>query len=260
MNWFKPASRAVATLSAALVFTGCGTTQVRWDATSLRRNATAYYEDQIMDNLIRAWRGQLFVHLDLIAIDTELATSISSTASGGRDQNKEETLVGSALEFARSINRPFSVAVTPGQTQTLNLNANTVRSAPEVYRAYVQFLNLENSGQRLKDANGERVRDQEVTSLAVKDQGIADEDIACVPGTLKKGDDGRTYFIPFRFRKAFQELCFAVLQSGSTSTQPPVEKDGGPSAAGRTLPTVQDLEKRMRDQTELLQNEIRRTR
>ena len=37
-----------------ILLTGCTSTQVRWDATRMREEVMVYYNDQILDNLIRA--------------------------------------------------------------------------------------------------------------------------------------------------------------------------------------------------------------
>ncbi len=60
----------------ALGLAGCSTTAVRWDATKLREQATAYYEDQIVDNLIRARNGQLFLHVNLSSLDASIASGM----------------------------------------------------------------------------------------------------------------------------------------------------------------------------------------
>ena len=60
MNWVKTCACA-----AVLLAVGCTNTQVRWDATRMRQDVMVYYNDQIMDNLIRAKNNLPFVHVDI---------------------------------------------------------------------------------------------------------------------------------------------------------------------------------------------------
>ena len=75
VNWPKTCACTVALLAL-----GCTNTQVRWDATRMRQDVMVYYNDQIMDNLIRAKNDLPFVHVDI-----QLLTSQGGVANNWHD-------------------------------------------------------------------------------------------------------------------------------------------------------------------------------
>ncbi len=234
-------------LLLALVFSGCVAREVRWHATSLRENALAYYEDQIMDNLIRARNGQLFVHVNLGTINAIVRDGFGANFGGGR------TLFDNTTSAVTS--KPFSFLLNPSRGSEVQLSASTLIEEEDAYASYIRFLNLRSSQQRLKDAERERIRYDEIVSLVVKDEGVALSDVDCIPGTLKRGNDGRYYYIPTRFKAAYQELCLGVLQSLPKSPAETAANEA--KSAGRNVPTVDDLKKELRREAEKTRNELR---
>src|SRR5438445_11385559 len=68
---------------AVLLLAGCTSAQVRWDATKMRKDVMVYYNDQIMENLIRAKEHLPFVHVDIQSLTSQGASQISGTISAG---------------------------------------------------------------------------------------------------------------------------------------------------------------------------------
>jgi hypothetical protein len=63
----------------AIVFlAGCTNTQVRWDATRMRKDVMVYYNDQIMDNLIKAKNKLPFVHVDIQTLTSSGGSQITA--------------------------------------------------------------------------------------------------------------------------------------------------------------------------------------
>ena len=63
-----------------LIFLGSFTnTQVRWDAVKMRQDVMIYYNDQIVENLIKAKYHLAFVHVDIQNFTSAGASQISGT-------------------------------------------------------------------------------------------------------------------------------------------------------------------------------------
>src|SRR6266478_3833947 len=66
-----------------VLLAGCTATQTRWDATNIRKEVMVYYNDQIMDNLIRAKNHLPFVHVDISLLTSQGSSQISGTVGYG---------------------------------------------------------------------------------------------------------------------------------------------------------------------------------
>ena len=109
-----------------LLFTGCTATQVRWDATNIRKQVMVYYNDQIMDNLIRAKNHLAFVHVDITLLTSQGSSQISGTVGAGENRTSEHTIrnmVDALGTLTRTLTHPFAYSVTPQQTETLSIQA-----------------------------------------------------------------------------------------------------------------------------------------
>jgi hypothetical protein len=112
---------------AIILLTGCSATQVRWDATKMRKDVMVYYNDQIMDNLIRAYNRLPFVHVDITLLTSQGGSQISGTIGGGETHTHQNSPVGVLANVFNTVARPFSYSVTPQQTETL-----TISTAPAI--------------------------------------------------------------------------------------------------------------------------------
>jgi hypothetical protein len=137
---------------ALFLLGGCTATQVRWDATNIRKEVMVYYNDQIMDNLIRAKNNLPFVHVDITLLTSQGSSQISGTVgygetitntgtnalttqttttnvtgmspTGPSSMHQVARVAGGLLESASHVAmRPFTYSVTPQQTETLSIQA-----------------------------------------------------------------------------------------------------------------------------------------
>jgi hypothetical protein len=112
---------------AVILLTGCTATQVRWDATKMRKDVMVYYNDQIMDNLIRAKNRLPFVHVDITLLTSQGGSQISGTIGAGENRTNTNTsksmmVMGALGTVANAVSRPFGWSVTPQQTETLTIS------------------------------------------------------------------------------------------------------------------------------------------
>jgi hypothetical protein len=112
-----------------LVLGGCTTTHVHWDAVQMRQQVVDYYNDQIMDNLVRAVNGQPFVHVDVTGLQAIATSKLAGSAGGGETQmhtngtNPAATAAGIVSTFSRVVTRPFAFSVSPERDENLTINS-----------------------------------------------------------------------------------------------------------------------------------------
>ena len=110
---------------AIVLLAGCSATQVRWDATKMRKDVMVYYNDQIMDNLIRAKNRLPFVHVDITLLTSQGGSQISGTIGAGESRtstNTSKSMAGALGTIANAVTRPFAYSVTPQQNETLTIS------------------------------------------------------------------------------------------------------------------------------------------
>lgn len=142
---------------AVVLLAGCTNTQVRWDATRMRKDVMVYYNDQIMDNLIKARNKLPFVHVDIQTLTSSGGSQISGTVGYGETTTNSSThpattrttadtstppgpvttrIVSTAVNvtstLAHSAMRPFTYSVTPQQTESLSIIAAPALGAQAV--------------------------------------------------------------------------------------------------------------------------------
>jgi hypothetical protein len=127
-----------------ILFASCTNTQVRWDAMKMRQDVMVYYNDQIMENLIKANNHLPFVHVDIDLLTSTGASQISGSVGYGETitntganalatqttttnvtgvSHQVTRVVGGLLETASHVAmRPFSYNVTPQRSETLSIN------------------------------------------------------------------------------------------------------------------------------------------
>src|SRR5882672_5919306 len=77
--------------TALVLFASCTNTQVRWDAVKMRQDVMVYYNDQIMENLIKAKNDLPFVHVDIQSLTSAGASQITGTVGYGETINNTGT-------------------------------------------------------------------------------------------------------------------------------------------------------------------------
>jgi hypothetical protein len=143
----------------ALIFLGsCTNTQVRWDAVKLRQDVMVYYNDQIVENLIKAKYDLPFVHVDIQNYTSQGSSQITGTVGYGEtitdtgthaltnqttatDATSKSptgpgaihtvaTIAGGLVATATHVAmRPFSYSVSPQRSETLSINAQPALGA-----------------------------------------------------------------------------------------------------------------------------------
>jgi hypothetical protein len=119
-----------ATLSL-LLLTGCMATQNRWQATQMRQQVMDYYNDQIMENLIRTKEKLPFVHVDVTSLTTTDVASLTGTIGSGETPSFSRTspssaMVGALHTITRGVTRPFSYSVSPNRNTSLQIVSSPV--------------------------------------------------------------------------------------------------------------------------------------
>jgi hypothetical protein len=193
--------------ASALFLSSCKTPQAQWDATHLRTHAIDYYNDQIMENLIRATHGLAFVHVDVTGLNATASQKLGATFNGGQSitntgtnqtsnqtavSNLVTTTVATVASLAHAATRPLTFGVSPERSNLINYNTVPLFGNIPVYDAYDDFL---------KQA-----------SVKVDDGLRAPSKGTYVPGTLKRWDDGRYYYIGAADQDAYRTLCMKIFR------------------------------------------------
>ena len=123
-------------LAASIFLWGCMATQNRWQATQMRQQVMDYYNDQIMENLIRTQENLPFVHVDVTSLTTTDAAALSGTVGNGETTSFTRTspssnapAVGALHTIARGVTRPFSYSISPSRNTSLQILASPVLGA-----------------------------------------------------------------------------------------------------------------------------------
>jgi hypothetical protein len=241
------AARSALVLNVSLL-TGCTTNEANWDAMKMRQHMNDYYEDEIMENLIRARNGRPFVHLDLSSQTASVGSTLTGTVGGGQTLNNTGTrvvttspsthqvargtaptgpttittnLVGTAAGVAGTITRmatrPFTISVTPSRTDKIDVVTKAVLDNPDVYLQYIHFLNLEKSDDDLDDMSDTLDLKRRPVSLVMKPDGTKISPSQYVPGTLRKWE-GAYYYVPVEFKQAYFDLCLNLMKRKAPPT------------------------------------------
>jgi len=87
-------ARAKAYVFGALILlASCTSTQVRWDAVKMRQDVMVYYNDQIMENLIKAKKHLPFVHVDIQTLTSSGASSVACSIGIRQSQQFTDHIV-----------------------------------------------------------------------------------------------------------------------------------------------------------------------
>ena len=124
-----------------VLLTGCTAAQVRWDATNIRKQVMVYYNDQIMDNLIRAKNHLPFVHVDITLLTSQGSSQISGTIGAGENRtntNASKPMAGMLGTITKAVMRPFAYSVSPQGSETLTISTapalgSQTLTAPSAY-------------------------------------------------------------------------------------------------------------------------------
>jgi hypothetical protein len=207
------------TYSSILValLAGCTTTHVQWDAKQMREHVMDYYNDEIMDNIIRMHVEELpFIHVDISTLTAIATSQLSGTVGGGETRaNASASLSGVVGTVTRTVMRPFTYSVSPQRGESLSITAAPVIGAPSgdtdpnpekkgIYKAYYLFEDF------LKSKKGEG-------ALVYSEGLIPPSKEKYVLGTLKRYGTGY-YYISNRepYKERYRKLCMELV----TQTRP----------------------------------------
>lgn len=231
----------------ALVFpllfsAGCAT-QAHWDAQRLRQHALDYYSDQIVDNLIRASNGQLFLHVNIAGLNASVEADAGGSFEGGqsltRSSDRQITAAVLTKTLANAATRPLGFSLSGSVKDHVDYNTIPVVEDAQSYIPYLQFLNLKDPKQRLRNVKNYDVNvDKPIDSIRRcegKMKLVSGEDY--LPGTLRKWN-GNSYYIPMEYRQAYFDLCLALVGS--------VEASGPSAATGKGASTTPPTSKMLR--------------
>lgn len=115
-------------LITIVCLTGCTATVVRWNSVRMREEIMAYYNDEIMDNLIRMKEGLLFLHVDISSVSAQGISQVSGTVGSGDTESFTRTspssnMMGALRTITRAATTPFAYSVTPLHNDTLTMTA-----------------------------------------------------------------------------------------------------------------------------------------
>jgi hypothetical protein len=112
---------------AVVLLAGCMATQNRWQATQMREQVMNYYNDQIMENLIRADEKLPFVHVDITGLTTIDTSQLTGTIGAGETQTHTDSgPIGALNMFSKMVTRPFAYSVSPQRGNSLQISAAPV--------------------------------------------------------------------------------------------------------------------------------------
>jgi len=199
------------------LFPGCTTTHVQWDAKQMREHVIDYYNDEIMDNIIRMHVEELpFIHVDVSTMTAIATSQLSGNVGGGETRTNVSASVSGVIgTVTRTVMRPFTYSVSPQRGESLSITAAPVIGAlsgdtdpnPEkkgIYKAYYLFEDF------LKSKKGEG-------ALVYSEGLIPPSKEKYVPGTLKRYGNGY-YYIANRepYKERYRKLCMELF----TQTRP----------------------------------------
>jgi len=225
-------------LLLAGVLAGCTTTHVQWDAIQMREQVIDYYNDEVMDNLIRAVNGEPFVHVDVAGVQAVAISKLAGSVGGGETSTRTNgtnpaiAATGVVATFGHTVMKPFSFTVNPERDENLTITSVPVigaqpplvpgeKATPNVYQLYLRFLNLNDSNPGLCNAEatfdflGKCVSVKYVCSFPERFHlrsyvNSADTEQCYSPGTLKQRGNC-WYYVPAKYRIQYLELFKAIV-------------------------------------------------
>ena len=159
---------------------GCAA-QVHMDSINLRDRAVAYYNEEVMDNLIRGKNGYPILHVDITTLQSDVKNQLQASLGGGQTfqdtgslqtthqavgtlsnssassastavattvGNMLATTLSTVANVGRVVMRPETFTVTPQSIDELQLQAQPKTNDSTYYLPYIQFLNLDTANMK----------------------------------------------------------------------------------------------------------------
>ena len=119
---------------------GCRSQQLGYDQNQFRQVLLGMYEDQLMDNLIRAKNRMPLLHLDYTNITGTVTHSGTASLGGGPTGTRTSTFAAKAGSFVRTASQTLTYGVNASQINQLTVTANPILDNSALYLAYVNFV------------------------------------------------------------------------------------------------------------------------
>jgi hypothetical protein len=209
-----------------LLLGGCEYQEAILDANQVRGSAADFYNDEIMENLIRAYNRKIFVHVDLDTMQPNVSTKLAASFGGGQTFNNtatKQTTVGGSLASGvvgimttatQLAIRPFTFSLTPERDNTIQLNLSPQTGEYSVvYGLYLQFLALRSTTAKFDINNPKNISDylRQLESSKVHSlQHGPQRPSMYVPGTLRRWNNEWYWICPGYAEKYF-ELGMLIL-------------------------------------------------
>jgi hypothetical protein len=221
---------------------GCAvvdTHQAKLDQKQLRDVLMDYTEEQILDNLIRAYNGHAIVHFDIARINaavtskvlpvvgtgrsitdvqTRTPTHTTLTTTGSTGQMAVDTIaktasvVGGVVE---TVAKPFNYGVGAEHDNVISLDVKPVLDERQIYAAYVRFLNChEPHGNCEANVRSLNVDFNHIISVQKWPTPPAANDVLVGPKVWKN----EYYWVPKDYKEAFFALCLATVAREKPAT------------------------------------------
>jgi hypothetical protein len=204
-------------LMVVILLTGCTATQTRWDATNIRKEVMVYYNDQIMDNLVRAKYRLPFVHVDITLLTSQGMSQITGTIGAGEtgtSTNASKSMTGMLGTVTNAVMRPFAWSVSPQQQETVSIQA-----APAL-GGQTQWSPTPTAGKTPKPITIYDLYENFANSPHFSFSPTRPNDLAYVPGTLKRWEDGQYYYIRNNDddKEAYYKFCKKLFMKGQAAS------------------------------------------
>ena len=239
-----------------ILLTGCTATQTRWDATNIRKEVMVYYNDQIMDNLIRARNHLPFVHVDITLLTSQGASQITGTIGAGETRtsmNTSKSIAGTLGTITNAVMRPFAWSVSPQQSETLSIQA-----APALGSQAIASMSLPMTTTKETDELNDQMKITKLTKEKnptpvtiyklyedfaerppighLSESPIRPGEGAYVPGTLKRFGSDYYYIANNEDKEEYYKFCKKLFTKGQSQTGS-LERALQQTQAAAALPT-----------------------
>ena len=234
-----------------ILLTGCTATQTRWDASNIRKEVMVYYNDQIMDNLIRAKNHLPFVHVDVTLLTSQGGSQITGTIGAGESRtgtNTSKSMAGALGTIANAVTRPFAWSVSPQQTETLSIQAAPALGGQAIASMSLPMTTTKETEITDLSTNKKTIQKEKtptpVTIYTLYEDfaflsgpSSKPEDGTYVPGTLKRWGTQYYYIANIEEdKKEYYEFCKKLFIKGQSQTGS-LERALQQTQAAAALPT-----------------------
>lgn len=200
--------------------TGCTATVVRWNSVKMREEIMAYYNDEIMDNLIKMKEELPFLHVDISSVGVQGISQVSGTVGGGDTESFTRTspsMIGALHTISRVAMAPFTYSVTPLHNDTLTMTAVPVIGQLPVDNGDATKCKMTTIYSIYEGFRDAIVKKPDVLVCSESRPG----ETAYVPGTLKR-QGLKFYYIredaQGNNRKLYYQLCTSLFTQSRNKT------------------------------------------